>query len=128
MIEALQLDLNTTYQAGELMPGKDVIFEQENLRLLQENIVLQQENVRLLQEVSDMKREHAHMERQLTRASYRIYHLRAQLHSKVSFGQVLMVIGSLAAMCLLLFYGAGSIDYSMPQAVDNDTPVVERHR
>ena len=128
MAEALQLELNTTYQARELISGKDVNFEQENLRLLQENIVLQQENTRLLQEVSDMKREHAHMERQLTRASYRIYNLKSRLSSSVSLGQVMMVFGSLAAVFLLLYYGMGYIDYSLPTPVDNDTPVIERHR
>ena len=47
MTEALQLELNTAYPAQKLMHGKAVNFEQENLRLLQENIVLQQERCRI---------------------------------------------------------------------------------
>ena len=128
MVEALQLELNTSYQTRETMPVKGVDFGQENLRLQQENVRLQQENVRLLQEVNDMKRENASLERRLTRSFYRIHSLRERQQSSASLGQVMTVIGGLVVVFLLLYYGMGFIDYSAPSVIDNDGPVIERHR
>ena len=98
MVEALQLELNTSYQTRETMPVKGVDFGQENLRLQQENVRLQQENVRLLQEVNDMKRENASLERRLTRSFYRIHSLRERQQSSASLGQVMTVIGGLVVV------------------------------
>ena len=128
MVEALQLELKTAYQSREVMSEKEINFEQENRRLLQENVYLQQENARLLREVDNVKREYANLDNRLTRVSYRIHHLRNRSQSKASLGQVVMVIGSLVAVLLLLYYGMGFIDYSVPSPVDYDPPVIERHR
>ena len=96
------------------------------MKLQQENIVLQRENVRLLREVNDIKRDYAYLERQLTRASYKIYNLRTQLHSTTSLGQVILVIGVLVTVFLLLFYGMEFVIFSMPSLVEDNVPVIER--
>ena len=121
----MQLELKTSHQTQE-MPDRNVTFEPEHIRLQQENLLLQQENVRLQREVDDMKRDFAHQERQLTKAVYRIYELKSQLHSSASFGQVMLVIGSLVAVFVLLYYGSGFVDFSMSSHVEDEVPVVER--
>ncbi len=100
MTEALQLELNTSYQAlRNVVPDNDVSIEQENQRL-------QQENSRLQQELDLLKRECADMERQLTLASYRrVQGLRAQRrHSGSPTGFIAMVFGGIGD------HGVGSAD------------------
>ena len=128
MVEALKLELGTSYQTRGMVSEKEMTFEQENLRLQRKIMVSQQENIRLLQEVNDMKRENANQEPQLTSAYYKTHHLQNQLHSSASMGQVMMFIGGLVVAVLLFCYGIGTVDFSAPSLIDNDAPVVERQR
>ena len=128
MQEALQLELNTAFQAREVMSEKGVTWERENSQLLMENSRLQQENDRLLREVNEMKRDYVHLEYQLVRACNKIQELRSRLHSSASIGQIMMVVGGLAAVFLLFYYGSGFVDFSASSTIENDAPVVERQR
>lgn len=124
MTEALQLQLNTSYQAPRNgVPDQDVSKVQE------ENKRLQEENSQLQQEVERLKRVNADMEHQLARASYRrIQDLRAQRHAGSPAGLITMVFGGIVVAFLLLYYGMGLIDYSFPTHVVDDGPVVEQRR
>ena len=126
MVEALQLDLKTAYQAEEVTPEQHVSFERENLRLLQENVALQQENVRLLREVNDMRHEYANMEHQLVNAYHKIQDLRYHLQSSGSLGHIMVFVGCFIAVFLLICYGTGFLDFDSMLTIEQDAPVVER--
>jgi len=128
MVEALQLQLKTAYQVREVMPEADVDLQQENIKLQQEIIDLKQKNILLQQEVNNVKQDHVVMEHRLARLFNNTYMIRTQQQSSAHSGQVLLLFGSIVALVLLLFYGMGFIDFSLPSTVDYDPLVVERLR
>lgn len=107
---AIQLELKKQNQAQRMMSDQEVTFELENKRLLQENVLLQEASNRLRQEVDDIRQAYANLERKHTMAFYRIHHLRTQLYSYDFYRLVFIIIGIIAILFFICYYGMGAIE------------------
>ncbi len=114
MTEALQLEMKPSYQPHDVMAERLAVLEQENRQLREANMRLQQENV--------------HLESRLARVVYSLQGRRMRSVNSGNSGSAVIGVLVLLVVFVLLFYGLGIFDFSVPSSIDYDPPVVERVR
>ena len=115
MTEALQLEMKPSFQPHDVMVERLAALEQENRQLRETNMLLQQENARL--------------DIQLARVVYSFQGHRIRSINNGNSGSAIIGILVLVVVFVLLFYGMGIFDFSIPSSIDYDPPVVvERMR
>ena len=115
MTEALQLEMKPSYQPHDVTAERLAALEQENRQLRETNRLLQQENARL--------------DSQLAKVVYSLQGRRMRGVNSGSSGSAIIGILVLVVVFVLLFYGMGVFDFSVPSSIDYDPPVVvERMR
>lgn len=112
MTEALQIELKPSYQPHDVMA--------ERLE------VLEQETKQLHEAIKQLQHEKAHLDRQLTGIVYRYQELRMRSNNRDNSGSAVIGILVLVVAFVLLFYGMGIFDFSIPSSVDYKHYVVER--
>ncbi len=112
MTEALQIELKPSYQPHDVMA--------ERLE------VLEQETKQLHEAIKRLQHEKAHLDRQLTGILYRYQELRMRSNNRDNSGSAVIGILVLVVAFVLLFYGMGIFDFSIPSSVDYKHYVVER--
>ena len=114
MTEALQLEMKPSYQPHDVTAERLAVLEQENRQLREANLRLQQENV--------------HLESRLAKVVYSLQGRRMRSVNSGNSGSAVIGVLVLVAVFVLLFYGLGIFDFSIPSSIDYDPPVVERMR